>query len=448
MSAIRTLEVRLHDFLAGHLTRYPDEKTVFTIDQRYVDYGRRRPMLSLSMARPDDEDATRLMLQDERHKTSFVKAPPTFSNLLPEGALRARIAAELKVHEDREFDLLAALGADLPGALMLLPADTPAHLQQRQAGGVLIGSKVPPEMKFSLGGMQIKFSMLRQGQRFTLPGSGELGDFIIKPPSAGHEALPLVEAATMAVAKAAGIDVPEVMLVKPRAIEGLAGMSGYPRGEPFYAIRRFDRVSAPAASTSIAASNATSAAASTATSGRVHTEDFAQVFNLRANQKYGHANYDQIARTLLRYGGGLEDVREMTRRLMLNLLIGNGDAHVKNWSLIYDNPQRPRLAPAYDLVSTVAYTTADKSLALNMNRTKAFASITLETFDGFLARIGVLDQTRRSVMASTIAAGQTILETWEASFKKIGVPVQLMRKIRAHQKMLPIIAELAQRRVA
>ena len=57
MSAVRTLEVRLHDFLVGHLTRYPDEKNVFSVDQRYADFGKRRPMLSLSMARPDDDDA-------------------------------------------------------------------------------------------------------------------------------------------------------------------------------------------------------------------------------------------------------------------------------------------------------------------------------------------------------------------------------------------------------
>ena len=56
----------------------------------------------------------------------------------------------------------------------------------------------------------------------------------------------------------------------------------------------------------------------------------------------------------------------MARRLVFNVLMGNGDAHIKNWSLIYDNPLRPRLAPAYDLVSTVAYTTHDTSIALNM----------------------------------------------------------------------------------
>ena len=46
--------------------------------------------------------------------------------------------------------------------------------------------------------------------------------------------------------------------------------------------------------------------------------------------------------------------------------MSNGDAHVKNWSLIYDKPLHPRLAPAYDLVSTVAYSSHDTSMALNM----------------------------------------------------------------------------------
>jgi hypothetical protein len=72
-----------------------------------------------------------------------------------------------------------------------------------------------------------------------------------------------------------------------------------------------------------------------------------------------------IALTLLRYAGGLPDVKEMLRRLALNVLLGNGDAHIKNWSLLYENPARPRLSPAYDLVPTVAYA-ADETMALGM----------------------------------------------------------------------------------
>ena len=419
MSA-RTLEVRLGEVLVGHLTHYPDEKTFFVVDRGYLEYGPNRPVLSLSMTRPGDEDTTQQLLQDERQKSALVKAPPYFSNLLPEGGMRARIAAELKVHEDREFDLLAALGSDLPGAVVLKRADTPEHLNHRRID-VAIDTPFPPELKASLAGMQVKFSMLRQGEHFTFGGSGEQGHYILKPPSNVFEALPLVEAATMAVAKAAGIETPDVRLVDPAQVEGISNMHSYRQGEPFYAIRRFDRLDDGL---------------------RRHSEDFAQVFNLRINEKYGHANYEQIARTLLMYAGGLDDVTEMSRRLILNVLLGNGDAHIKNWSLLYEDPRRPRLAPAYDLVSTIVYTDKDDSTALNMNGIKRFRDIGLETFEAFLKRTGVTDQYRDAVMHSVTKIGKSVLEQWEEIFQEFRVPPPFIEKIHRHLAELRLLKDL------
>jgi len=420
MSTINTLAVRLGDLLVGYLTHYPDEKTIFVVDEGYIEYGSRRPILSLSMARPGDEEVTQALLKDDRHKAASVKSPPFFSNLLPEGGLRARIAQRLKVHEDHEFSLLAALGGDLPGAVILAQADTPDTLKHRRGVVTTTAPASLEELKFSIGGMQMKFSMLRQGERYTLPGDGQLGNYIVKPPSNDFEALPMVEMATMETARASGMDVPEVLLLSPDKFEGLPNMSGYRQNEPFYAIRRFDRPEG----------------------GRRHTEDFAQVFNLRTNQKYDHANYEMIGRTLLQYAGGLDDLKEMVRRLMLNVLMGNGDAHIKNWSLIYDNPLRPRLSPAYDLVSTVAYTAHDTSVALNMGKVKDFEVISLATFDTFLDRIGVLDRVREDIMEAARDSGRKILEVWGGQFAKVGVPVHLIQKVEEHQKKLALKKEL------
>jgi len=415
MSVVSTLAVRLNDVLVGYLTHYPDEKTRFVVDEGYIEYGTQRPILSLSLARPGEEDATRALLLDDRHKSASVRAPPFFSNLLPEGGLRASIAQRLKVHQDREFSLLTALGEDLPGAVILSPIDTPVHMK-RDPPGVLSTSVDLQELKFSLGGMQMKFSMLRQGERFTLATGGALGNHIVKPPSNDFEALPMIEAATMETARGAGIEVPEVQLLQPEMLQGLPNMSGYRKGEPFYAIRRYDR---PAR-------------------GRTHVEDFAQVFNLRTHQKYGEANYEMIGRTLLRYAGGLSDLTEMSRRLVLNVLMGNGDAHIKNWSLIYDNPLRPRLSPAYDLVSTVAYTTHDTALALNMGKVKHFQAITLDTFSTFLSRVGLLDQVREAIIEEVRSTGRKILEIWPEKFAAAGVPANLIGNVERHQRNLPL----------
>ena len=189
MKAPRTLGVWLADIHVGYLTHYPDERTVFSVSEEYLDAGPARPILSLAWTHLDDEAQTRRLLLDPRHKSASIKAPPFFSNLLPEGGMRARIAQQLKVHEDREFLLLEALGHDLPGAVILRPVDAPppghGH-HATQVGARPINADTaddgvpktadPAHLKFSLGGMQLKFSMLRQGERYTLNTGGRLGN--------------------------------------------------------------------------------------------------------------------------------------------------------------------------------------------------------------------------------------------------------------------------------
>ncbi|PRD68327.1 type II toxin-antitoxin system HipA family toxin [Malikia spinosa] len=427
MNAVSTLAVHLNEVLVGYLTHYPDEKTQFVIDEGYLDLGQDRPILSLSLARPNDEASTRALLLDSRHKLASVKAPPFFSNLLPEGGLRRTIAQRLKVHEDREFLLLRALGRDLPGAVITSPAEVQVNSRGRtttQPASGPAGTDLLHELKFSLAGMQMKFSMLRQGERLTLAGEQALGNYLVKPPSRDFEALPLVEAATMQVAQAAGIEVPEIRLVPASQIDGLPDLQAFDTGEPFYAIRRFDRPE------------------STTGEARIHIEDFAQVFNLRPQQKYGQVNHEMIGRTLLRYAGGLADLQEMARRMVFNVLMGNGDAHIKNWSLIYRDPTRPRLAPAYDLVPTVAYMSRETSLALNMAGVKRFADITLDSFAAFLTRVGIADQVLDSVMAEVRHAGQQVLQGWRDRFHAVQVPQRLIQRIETHQAGLPLVATL------
>ena len=448
MNAPRTLGVWLADTLVGYLTHYPDERTVFSVSEEYLDAGPARPILSLAWTHPDDEAQTRRLLLDPRHKSASIKAPPFFSNLLPEGGMRARIAQQLKVHEDREFLLLEALGHDLPGAVILRPVDAPPPGHQNhatQVGAPPITADTaddgapqtaePAHLKFSLGGMQLKFSMLRQGERYTLNTGGRLGNYIIKPPSHDFPGLPQVEAAAMATARAVGIDVPETLLLHPDQLEGLSNILGHLPEEPFYAIRRFDRND-----TSRPSNDSTEPLA---LKERIHVEDFAQVFSLRTSQKYNRVNYDMMAMTLLQYAGGVDDLKEMTRRLTLNVLLGNGDAHIKNWSLIYRTPNKPRLAPAYDLVSTVAWTQHDQTIALNMAGTKHFDAIGLDTFNAFFQRLGLPGQVREELLAEVRTTTRRVLDVWGGLYEGNGVPAGLMQRVEAHMRGCPLRVTVA-----
>ena len=443
MKAPRTLGVWLADTLVGYLTHYPDERTVFTVSEEYLDAGPARPILSLAWTHPDDDAQTRRLLLDPRHKSASIKAPPFFSNLLPEGGMRARIAQQLKVHEDREFLLLEALGHDLPGAVILRPVDAPPPGHQNhatQVGAPPINADTaddgvpqtagPTHLKFSLGGMQLKFSMLRQGERYTLNTGGRLGNYIIKPPSRDFPGLPQVEAAAMATARAVGIDVPETLLLHPDQLEGISNILGHLPEEPSYAIRRFDR--------NDATSPSNDGAATPALKERIHVEDFAQVFSLRTSQKYNRINYDMMAMTLLQYAGGIDDLKEMTRRLVLNVLLGNGDAHIKNWSLIYRTPNKPKLAPAYDLVSTVAWTQHDQTIALNMAGTKRFDAFGLDTFNAFFQRLDLSGQVREKLLTEVRTTTRRILDVWGEHYESNGVPAGLMQHVEAHMQSSPL----------
>ena len=128
----------------------------------------------------------------------------------------------------------------------------------------------------------------------------------------------------------------------------------------------------------------------------------------------------------------------MTRRLTLNVLLGNGDAHTKNWSLIYRTPNKPRLAPAYDLVSTVAWTQHDQTIALNMAGTKRFDAIGLDTFNAFFQRLRLPGQVREELLAEVRTTTRRILEVWGKHYEDHGVPIGLMRRMEAHMRGCPL----------
>ncbi|MHB0869392.1 MAG: type II toxin-antitoxin system HipA family toxin [Chloroflexota bacterium] len=412
----RILEIRLGNRRIGHLVNYRGSSAFFAAPDYVADPG--RPVLSQSF-RGSDEARTQRLLTDLHSEltNSRVRVPPFFANLLPEGALRARIAGELRVSEDAEFDILAALGRDLPGAVTAtLAEEVPPAAFAFFGEGVAdhISSHIGRTVeKFSLSGVQLKFSVLRNSQgRYVLAGESETGDIILKPSHPAFPHLPENEYSSMRLAQLAGVDTPEAWLVDPSEVEipALRGLQG-----AIYAIRRFDRVG----------------------SVRVHIEDFAQVLGIRAANKYGETNYDTILRIITnRTRNGLLDARQLVRRLVVNVLIGNGDAHIKNFSLIYRDPQYPDLAPAYDIISTIQYLPQDQSMALNIAGQRQVADITIASFERLERKVGLLRPVQLAREARQTV--QRALDTWPAELP--GLPMEEDHKevIRERLRTLPI----------
>ena len=402
MADARVLKIMLGDVPVGHLTGFQDGKSLFAFDDSYIDMGPGRPTLSLSFNTPGDDEATERKLREIY--SSRMKLPPFFSNLLPEGVLREYMVKRLKIHHDHEFDILLALGANLPGAIRALQADElpPAAIDYRP--GTTHAAPDETLIRFSLGGSQLKFSMIERGGRFTLDDGSD--EWIVKPPHPTHPNVPANEYTMMLLAAAAGIHTPEVKLVQLDDIDlaGLVGLS-IPQWETLaYAIKRYDRTA----------------------EGRVHVEDFAQVFNVYADEEYKATNYDTVGRLIFYlFPNRFEQLAEFIRRLVVNILIGNGDAHLKNWSVIYTDKVTPRLSPAYDLVSTNHYVQND-SLALNLGGEKRFELINESHFDRLARRMEAPPKFVLDIVKATVT---TARKEWPGIIREVGLPENLRDRL-------------------
>lgn len=302
--------------------------------------------------------------EDRRDVRSFRQAsqpgalPAFFANLLPEGALRALITAQTSVRDD--MALLARLGDDLPGAITVQLADetmggrgAPRFASDRESPPAATLDEGPsadatsPGWRFSLAGMQLKFSGDREpNARFTLPFRGRGGRWILKFGSAHHAGLPENEFFTTRWAAACGLAVPEHELVPARSLAGLD-----PRfldlGEHAFAIARYDR--GPGGL-------------------RIHQEDLAQVRGIPPVPpilKYQGPSYQRLA-LFVAETCGLADCEEFLKRVLFMILSGNVDGHLKNWSLYYPDGRAARLAPVYDFVAILGHYQSDLYLAAEL----------------------------------------------------------------------------------
>jgi serine/threonine-protein kinase HipA len=165
-------------------------------------------------------------------------------------------------------------------------------------------------------------------------------------------------------------------------------------------------------------------------------EDFAQVYGVYPKDKYEKAGYAHIGKVLW-IEAGEASFTEFVRRLVFTVAIGNGDMHLKNWSLLYLDPCKPVLSPAYDFVPTIAYIEND-SLSLNLGGTKNFNEVTLERF----RRMAI--QAKASERLTTTTVNETlegIQECWKRHRFELRLPSNVRHSIDRHMANLPLLKE-------
>ncbi len=412
MPDVSVLNVNLYGEPIGTLTNVGGDRTLFAFTDDYI-ANPDRPVLGLSFK---DEFGT---LSTE-FRPYQKRVMPFFSNLLPEGHLRKYLAEKADVNPEREFYLLWALGHDLPGAITMTPADGeawPPYVNDGNEDGDDDDHHRENALRFSLAGVQLKFSALTDASGgLTIPASGVGGSWIVKLPSREYDGVPENEFSMMKLAGLVGMNVPEIDLVDIGAIKNLPeGIDQI--GKHAFVIKRFDRL----------------------TDGSdVHIEDFAQVYGVYAEDKYKKASMRNIAQVIAAEGNDA-DVTEFVRRLTFNMIIGNGDMHLKNWSLIYPDRRHVSLAPAYDFVSTVPYIPGDTT-GLNISRTKIFAEFTSDELAHLAVNAAIPKKMALNVARETVALFK---EHWAMEKKNLPMSREVRDAVEAHVKTVPIFEELS-----
>jgi serine/threonine-protein kinase HipA len=396
------LQVLLGNRLVGTLTLLPGEQTLFIFADEYVN-DPSRPVLSQSYLLANGQ------LRQETRPTR-TKLSPWFSNLLPEGPLLEYIARKAGINPAREFQLLAFLGNDLPGAVRVIGDGTTTTESESAA---IRANKTDGPFRFSLAGIQLKFSaLLNERGKLTIPVAGIGGEWIVKLPSSAYPAVPENEAVMLTLASCAGIAVPEHRLVPVDSIEGLPANLGNFAGSQALALRRFDRSSE---------------------GERVHMEDLAQVFSVFPHDKYKKVGSVRIAE-LIGQVLGPEAAQDFVARLTFIVLTGNGDMHLKNWSLLYPDRRTPILSPAYDLISTIPYI-PNEGLALNIAGEKTFAGITRDRFRRLAEQAGLPE---RETLVTVDRVADAVRSAWPRSRQEAQLPEAISKAIDLHLQELPL----------
>jgi len=395
------LHVLLNDLPVGTLSRERSDGCEFRLLESYKQ-AYPRPVLGQVFL--DDLD------QVQRTRS---KVPSWFSNLLPEGPLRALVAQRAGILASREFFLLRHLGEDLPGAVRIVADPSASEPEETDLFDAKSSEADGDSWHFSLAGVQLKFSVRRGERGLTIPVSGRGGDWIVKLPDSRYPGVPENEYATMRWAEACGIPIPELELVDVADITGLPDAVGTFHERRALAVRRFDR---------------------RADGSRVHMEDFAQILGLYPEEKYKKFNYETLARVIWSLAGE-EGLAAFLLRLVFMAASGNGDAHHKNWTLLYPDGVRAELSPAYDQVATIPYK-ADDTLALNLAKSKRWEDVTFESFQRMARKIGA----DPAWMAERVrTAVDRVVSTWSATSAEFGYDRATRAVLVGHMKRIPLL---------
>ncbi len=338
MAKIKKLYAFIGDEQVGVLSQDKGGKIVF----RYKENAKRPLSLSLPL---------------EKGTFDAKSCAGYFNGLLPESdEVRKALGKKYSISERNDFALLAAIGYDCPGAVSFSEEEENCTKALAPLDGSILSEEnlekllqdLPRKplatgregMRLSLAGAQDKTSLIMLDGQLAMPSPTTPSTHILKPAIEQFANSVENEYICLRAAQALGIKVPEVRMC-------------YANDTPYFLIERYDR------------------AIEGGMVRRIHQEDFCQAYNIPSSLKYekeGGLGFAQCFSLINHFRYPIPTMNELIARIIFNFLIGNADAHGKNFSLLHLENEGMQLAPAYDILCTQIYAGINKEMAMRMGK--------------------------------------------------------------------------------
>ena len=359
----KALDVYLHNHLVGNLIQDDGGQMAFRYAQSWLNTSGATP---LSQSLP---------LRKERFARKECRG--FFAGILPEEGKREIIARNLGISARNDFAMLEQIGGECAGAVTFVPAgdalpernysyrtlsseELTAILKELPKRPLLAGEE---GIRLSLAGAQDKIAVRIEGDEISLPLGGAPSTHILKPAVERFEGVVSNEALCMKLASAVGLP---TATVQSRTADGMA----------YLLVERYDRVHR------IGSGGA-------AVLERLHQEDFCQAQGIVSEMKYQREGGPSLKQcfALLREVSSTPviDLARLLDAVIYNYLVGNMDAHGKNFSLLYRGVGNGDLEvsfdPLYDVVSTIYYPELSRTMAMKIGGEYSSEKVTPKNFE-------------------------------------------------------------------
>jgi len=367
----RTLDVYLHNDLVGKLVQDTGGRMLFQYTESWLNKPGATPL------------SRSLPLRKDRFKTKECRG--YFAGILPEQSKREIIARNLGISARNDYAMLEQIGGECAGAVTFIPLgqslpernysyrtlspqELAAILEELPRRPLLAGDK---GIRLSLAGAQDKVAVRIEGGEISLPLGGAPSTHILKPAVERFAGVAFNEALCMQLAADAGLPTAKA---ESRTVDGIE----------YLMVERYDRTHRQVAG-------------GPPVLERLHQEDFCQAQGIVPEMKYqkeGGPSLKQCFDLLREVSSApVIDLARLLDAVIYNYLIGNNDAHGKNFSLLCHDAGTPneqiRLAPLYDLVSTIHYPELSLDMAMKIGREYSSAKVTPQDFDRLAEEAGL-----------------------------------------------------------